>query len=247
MEALARVLRRQDRTCLLTVSPDQETRLSEWLRGAHLPPHIGAVDQTGAYACLELHGPRRVRLDPGVARGGLWRRGGRGCGERLRGAHHPERGRRLRSGGASWCSAVICAVGWAVTSPRKHYESRGVPRSFGREITRRPSSASWVPMPEPAAMGVRAPRAPRRRRFHERTARESSRPSPAPMTSIGFGAHDVILEAGHTVGELSSRVRLPGWPATLALGLLDESAGKVARSARSRMELVGRLSRAACV
>ena len=42
-----------------------------------------------------------------------------------------------------------------------------------------------------------------------------------PLTSIGFGAHDVILEAGRTVGELTSRVRLPGWPATLALGLLD--------------------------
>ncbi len=46
------------------------------------------------------------------------------------------------------------------------------------------------------------------------------------MASIGFGAHDVILEAGRTVGELTSRVRLPGWPATLALGLLDRERWK---------------------
>ena len=36
-----------------------------------------------------------------------------------------------------------------------------------------------------------------------------------------FGSREVVLCRGAVVGELTSRVRLPGWPATLALGLLD--------------------------
>ncbi len=38
---------------------------------------------------------------------------------------------------------------------------------------------------------------------------------------LGFSAQEVILAEGRPVGELTSRARLPGWPAILALGLLD--------------------------
>jgi hypothetical protein len=38
---------------------------------------------------------------------------------------------------------------------------------------------------------------------------------------VGFGGPDMILEEGHAVGELTSRVRLPGWETTLALGRLN--------------------------
>jgi glycine cleavage system aminomethyltransferase T len=45
----------------------------------------------------------------------------------------------------------------------------------------------------------------------------------SPMTVPGFGAHDVILEAGRAVGELTSRVLLPGWSTAWALGVLDRA------------------------
>jgi 4-methylaminobutanoate oxidase (formaldehyde-forming) len=225
VEALARVLTRQDHTCLLTVSPDQETRLTEWLRCAHLPPHICAVDQTGAYVCLELRGPRRVPLTQALLAAGcgveadedavndstvlsipsevaayVWRRLISLCGD-LRG----------RLGGHFAEEALRIA--------------RGVP-AFGREISPatlisemgcdaeiRGDAAARSP-------GTAPPAVPRTHRARIIVAFS------CPMTSIGFGAHDVILEAGRTVGELTSRVRLPGWPATLALGVLDHERWK---------------------
>jgi hypothetical protein len=38
---------------------------------------------------------------------------------------------------------------------------------------------------------------------------------------MGFGAQEVVLQKGRTVGELTSRVRLAGWPTALVLALLD--------------------------
>jgi hypothetical protein len=36
-----------------------------------------------------------------------------------------------------------------------------------------------------------------------------------------FGSREVVISAGTVVGELTSRVRLPGWTETLALALID--------------------------
>jgi glycine cleavage system aminomethyltransferase T len=43
----------------------------------------------------------------------------------------------------------------------------------------------------------------------------------SPMPYHEFGSREVVICRGAVVGELTSRVRLPGWPSTLALGLLD--------------------------
>jgi glycine cleavage system aminomethyltransferase T len=43
----------------------------------------------------------------------------------------------------------------------------------------------------------------------------------SPMPYHEFGSREVVICRGVVVGELTSRVRLPGWPSTLALGLLD--------------------------
>ena len=217
VEALARVLVRQDQTCLLTVSPDQETRLTEWLRRAHLPPHMCGVDQTGAYVCLDLHGSRRVPLTQALIAAGcsveayedatndsavltlpsevaayFWRRLIPLCGD-LRG----------RLGGHFAEEALRIA--------------HGIP-AFGREIS--PATLISEISDTACAAGVGRAAVPRTHR-----ARVIA-PFSCPAASIGFGAHDVILEGGRTVGEITSRVRLPGWPATLALGLLDRERWK---------------------
>jgi 4-methylaminobutanoate oxidase (formaldehyde-forming) len=231
VEALARVLARQDHTCLLTASPDQETRLTEWLRRAHLPPHIRAVDQTGAYACLELHGSRRVALTqallaagcgvevhedamndsavlilPSEFAGYVWR-----CliplcddlGGRL-GGHFAEEALRI--------ARAIPAFGREI-SPATLISELGANGEVRTDDRARASGSAGAPGTAPAAV----PRTHRARIIAAFSC---------PMASIDFGAHDVILEAGRTVGVLTSRVRLPGWPATLALGLLDRDRWK---------------------
>lgn len=217
VEALVRVLVRQDQTCLLTVSPDQETRLTEWLRRAHLPQHIRAVDETGAYACPELHGPRRVPLIQALIAAG--------CGVE---AYEDA----MNDSALLTIPSEFAAYGWRHLIPPcgdlggrlgGHFAeeslriARGLP-VFGREI----SPATLVSELSDTACVARAARAAVPRTHRARIIAAFS----CPMASIGFGAHDVILEGGRTVGELTSRVRLPGWPATLALGLLDRERWK---------------------
>jgi 4-methylaminobutanoate oxidase (formaldehyde-forming) len=221
VEALARVLARLDGSCLLTVGPEQETRLTEWLRRAQLPAHIRAVDQTGAHASLELHGSGRVELSQELVADG--------CGIE---AHvHPMNDSVVlifpsELAGYVWRRLVPLSrdVGGLLGG---HFAeealriARGIP-AFGREIS--PATLLGELCAESGTRGAAGsalgedtlPTAvPRTHRARIIAAFS------CPLTSIGFGAHDVILEAGRTVGELTSRVRLPGWPATLALGLLD--------------------------
>jgi glycine/D-amino acid oxidase-like deaminating enzyme len=226
VEALARVYARQDQTCLLTASPDQETRLSEWLRRAQLPPHIRAVDQTGAHACLELHGPRRAAVIQVLLAAGcgveahedavsdsvvltvpsefaayVWRRLIPLCadlGGRL-GGHFAEEALRI--------ARAIPAFGREISPATLIAEMGADGETHGDGRARTPDIA-----PPPGIARAAVPRTHRARVIAAFSC---------PMASIGFGAHDVILEAGRTVGELTSRVRLPGWPDTLVLGLLD--------------------------
>jgi glycine/D-amino acid oxidase-like deaminating enzyme/glycine cleavage system aminomethyltransferase T len=214
VEAVVRVLARQHRSCLVTASPDQETRLAEWLRRAKLPPDIRAVDQTAAYACLELHGPRRAALIHALTAAGceidaredflnastvltiptefaadIWRRLvalGADLDAKI-GGHFAEEALRI---------------------------ARGAP-AFGREIS--PAMLVGEIHGDGPVHGSPAARASPPRTHRARILATFS----SPMALLGFGAHDVILDAGRPVGELTSRVRLPGWPTTLALGLLD--------------------------
>lgn len=91
---------------------------------------------------------------------------------------------------------------------------RGVP-GFGREATpNRCAAELGAPMLAVSAANQPAitPGTHRKRVF----AAFSS-----PMPLIGFGGQEVILQKGRAVGELTSRVRLANWPATLILALLD--------------------------
>jgi glycine cleavage system aminomethyltransferase T len=225
------VLARQDGNGLLMVSPEQETRLAEWLRRAHLPSHIRAVDQTGAYASLELHGPGRVDLTqallaagcwveahehamndsvvliiPSEFAGYVWRRLlplSRELGGRL-GGHFAEEALRIERGipafGREVSPATLLSELWTDDGIRDDADA-----CDSGSASAQASASSAVP-----------------RTHRARVIAAFS----CPMSSIGFGAHDVILEAGRTVGELTSRLRLPGWPATFALGLLDRERWK---------------------
>ena len=92
---------------------------------------------------------------------------------------------------------------------------RGVP-GFGREATPNRLAAELGGQMLAASTAIRAKAEPTGN-HRKRVMRAFS--SPIPL--LGFGAQEVVLQKGRTVGELTSRVRLPGWPAALVLALLD--------------------------
>lgn len=218
VEALARVFARRDDGCLLTASPDQETRLAEWLRRAELPVSVSAVDRTAAYACVELRGPRRRLLI-----------------QALSGSGALDTAIDAREDLIDDSTVLTVAAEFAVSLWRRvialggefnlriggHFAqevlriARGVP-AFGREL----SPATLIS----EIYGGAGPRAPTAARATPRTHRAHLLMAfCSPMTAAGFGGREVILEGNRHVGELTSRVRLPGWSATLALGLLDSA------------------------
>jgi glycine cleavage system aminomethyltransferase T len=92
---------------------------------------------------------------------------------------------------------------------------RGVP-GFGREATPDRMAAELGTRMLAASVASRAATSPPRT-HRKRVLRAFS----SPMPLLGFGAQEVVLQGGCAVGELTSRVRLPGWPAALMLALLD--------------------------
>lgn len=229
VEALARMLERQTDHCWLTASPEQETRLGEWLR-VNLPNHIRTVDQTGTYACLELRGPRRAAL--------LQNASGSDAAESLQGDppvgwlanaqidafEDPLQDSTVITVASEFAADVwrrLCAAGKKCDLELGGHMAeeavriaRGIP-AFGREI----GPATLISEMQSAAIRL-APAGTRADVPHtHRACIVAAFTSPMPL--LGFGAHDIILDEGRPVGELTSRVRLPGWEATLALGRLD--------------------------
>jgi glycine cleavage system aminomethyltransferase T len=92
---------------------------------------------------------------------------------------------------------------------------RGIP-GFGREATPNRLVAELGAQMLAASVATRANARPAGT-HRKRVLRAFS--SPIPL--LGFGAQEVVLQKGRTVGELTSRVRLAGWPGALVLALLD--------------------------
>jgi hypothetical protein len=199
VEALVRVLEQVPDRCLLSASADQETRLGEWLR-RRLPAGFRSLDRTHDMACLELRGPARA----------AWLRQAIQA-EEIEGLSVREDALqdstvvtcRRDSGALLWGrlralgrTSGLLAGGHLVEQALRI--ARGVPE-FGREIT-------------PAT------------RIDELTGNRGARRILAFAISIprlGSFSRDVILLRGRAVGELTSRMRIPGWPNTFALGRLD--------------------------
>ena len=225
IEALVRSLKWADGEYLLTATPEQETRVSEWLRRAPVPIGVRATDVTASFAMLELAGPRRAPLlaallEPGYAEATKpFDTATQRMGTIVV---------RLREDAMADTTLLLVPCDDAVNVWRRlidagrlhglrvggHFAqeairiSRGIP-SFGREATpaRLMGELGADPSTTATARPTLAPRV--------LAAFSSS------LQLTGFGSREVILARDRVVGELTSRVRLPGWPATLALALLN--------------------------
>lgn len=216
VEALVRLLRGPAGERLLVASPDQETRVAEWLRTSPSAPN--ATPATERYGLFELMGPGRVEL-----------LGAAGCTDVVHGSTLlllPAEG-----AAAVWSDLVakgrsigLCLGGHFAQEALRI--ARGVP-GFGREATparlatelgleprSQPASEPWLTSSPRFASTWRLP-LPRTHRARRLVAFSS------PMSTLGLGSHEVVLQEGAAVGELTSRVRLPGWRETLALALID--------------------------
>lgn len=233
VEALVRTLAWETDAYLLTATPEQETRVSEWLRRSPVPVGIRATDVTSSFAMLELAGPCRAPLlaallDPERADA----TSAASTAPRWIGAIEV----RLREDAISEstlllvpCDAAVYVWRRLIAAGRMHglrvgghfaqeaiRISRGIP-AFGREATparlmREIGADRSTTAPVGDSDGSPAP------------------PTHAPrvlaafsgsMPLAGFGSREVILLRDRVIGELTSRARLPGWPAALALALLD--------------------------
>ena len=230
IEALVRELYCASGRLLLTSGPDQATRVLEWLRRVAKPAACAYSEVTDKYAMLELLGPKRCELlaelqlvQHGVAED--WHEDRSAAA--VPGAHEDvlqestllivpcELVERL------WAHLMSVGEKFGVqVGGRFARESiriaRGMPR-FGCEAT----PARFVHELTPGGRASPAPvvgSVPRTHRAGALMAFSSELPH------AGFGGREAILLRGAIVGELTSRARLPGWPATLALGIVDPRA-----------------------
>ena len=218
VEILAQLLAWEAGQLLLVAGPEQEVRLAEWLRRAAMPAGCSIADVSAQFALLEMYGPRRFELGDMLATGGsaASRAAVRIRADDLRevslGIVPPaeaagswqqllEAGSKYgaRPGGYLACEALRTM--------------RGIP-GFGREATparliRELQSVSAVPA------GDQVPQT------HSARALVALA---GPIAVDGFGAREVVLQNDQPVGELTTRVRLPGWPEALGLALLKPDA-----------------------
>ena len=221
IEALIRTLRWTDDSVMLVASPEQSTRVQEWLRLAAGP----AEDVTTGYAMLELHGMRRGALLNAL---GVRPKTVAPCwigAVSVTVCDDPANDSTLLitpGEGAALLWQNLLSVGkafglrvgghWAQEAVRIQ---RGIP-GFGREATPNRLAAELGGQMLAASAAARATLSPAGN-HRKRVLRAFS--SPIPL--MGFGSQEVVLQKGRTVGELTSRVRLAGWPSALVLALLD--------------------------
>jgi glycine/D-amino acid oxidase-like deaminating enzyme/glycine cleavage system aminomethyltransferase T len=215
---------------LLTVGPEQETRLKEWLRRSALPSAIRAQELTNGWALFELAGPKRQALltallskaniapPPFDAWAGA---------VQTRVVDDPMQVSTLLlapAHGAAYVWRRMLQVGGSVgLRIGGHYAqealrvARGIPRfgaeaTPGTEITQVFGTAFGTTWSAPAHRDGRSTPAVGRRELAV-----FSSPSGLP----GFGAREAVVQGDRTVGEVTSRVWLPGWRETLLLALLS--------------------------
>jgi glycine/D-amino acid oxidase-like deaminating enzyme/glycine cleavage system aminomethyltransferase T len=231
VEVLARRLGWDQSSCLLTATPEQETRLSEWLRRYGTVAATRVIDMTSSCALLELAGPGRESLLSALfepespAAGAVAQRATRWVGAielRVREDRASDSTLLLMpSEGAAYVWRRLLAAGPAHgLRVGGHFAQealrilRGIP-AFGQEATPARLLCELGITPRDATEGFTQSPAPRNHATRVLAAFSS------PMAVRGFGAREVVLLRDRVVGELTSRAWMPGWPATLALALLD--------------------------
>lgn len=233
IEALVRRVTWATEEYLLTATPEQETRVGEWLRRTPVPGGVSASEVTSSFAMLELAGPGRVPLlaelleperpaatSPTAAR------------IRRIDAIEVRVGEDTLSGSTLLlvpCDAAVQVWRRLVVAGRSHglrvgghfaQEAiriiRGIP-AFGREASPARLMREIAADPSSAAPAGGSDGSPTPPTHAPRILAAFS----SSMSLGGFGSREVILLRERVVGELTSRARLPGWPATLALALLN--------------------------
>jgi len=215
IEAIVRELTWSGGYRLLTASPEQESRVAEWRRRTtSVPPGALAtsMDQTVAFAMLELHGPAREAML-----------------SQLRTAYGPDLEifrdtvndstlllAPCRGAAELWQKLLALGSQLGLRAGGYYVQEalrilRGVP-GFGFEATpaRQAHEIGFGVLDSSMSPSPPSTHAARRLAAFE-----------SPMPYHEFGSREVVICRGAVVGELTSRVRLPGWPSTLALGLLD--------------------------
>ncbi|MEP6546920.1 MAG: FAD-dependent oxidoreductase [Gammaproteobacteria bacterium] len=213
IEALVRELSWHSSCRLVTAGPDQESRLTEWLRLRSAAADTGTIDRpvdlTNSYALLELHGPARSAMLSELASAGQ---------DTDVSIFHDAASDSILllipSGRAAhWWRQLVSAGARFGLRVGGHFAQealrirRGIP-GFGCEATpaRQVHEVGFGPpgnLPPPTHAARRLIALESDMPFHE------------------FGSREVVIWGADVVGELTSRVRLPGWPSTLALGLID--------------------------
>lgn len=228
LEALVRVLPLAPEQVLLAASPDQETRVQEWLRCNCGLNDISTRDVSSEYVLLELYGPERK----------AWLRSLRVSaapeGNHSRMAQTPAGTAYVHEdllggstlllipgdGAADLCRQLDMDLRKSTRCAGGHFAEeamriiRGIP-AFGREATQAGSVDELLSLNVPAHRHTPPTQTGPKTRRRRLIAYES------PMSIQGFGTDEPIVQGSNVVGTLTSRVRLPSWHMTLALGLLD--------------------------
>lgn len=229
IEALGRVFPWQG-GWLLTVGPEQEARLKEWLRRNRMPPGLQAVDLTNDWALFDLVGPKRQAVLAALPSA----------------VNAAPRNFDSSDGTIETCavadplqaSALVLVPAYGAACAWQHLMkigtaeglrigghfaqealrvTRGIP-SFGNEATPGTEVAQIFGVRFAAELSASA---------HSKSATAAGRGCRAltafssPAHLPGFGTREAIVHGDRTVGEVTSRVWLPGWRDTLLLALLN--------------------------
>ncbi len=224
VEALGRVLPWPG-GWLLTAGPEQDMRLTEWVRRAAVPGTVHAVDCTGGWALFELIGAARTRIaqalcadaDDSHAAAEGWRWAGAAQVQLFTDSANDSTLVVVSADAATYVWRRLLASGAAAGPVRiaGHYAAealrivRGLP-SFGREATAALRIADIVGARQTVPAAARPARSARRRMVA----------FSSPAGTSCFGGREPILRHGRVIGEITSRACLAGWAHTLSLGLL---------------------------
>jgi sarcosine dehydrogenase len=238
VEALGRILPWRE-GWLLTAGPEQETRLTDWVRRARMPDSVHAIELTAGWAIFELIGSghagavQALCSSPDDSNPLNFDSGAR----RWAGAAHiqlftdPANASTLifvPADAATYVWRRLLAVGeTGLVRIGGHFAmealriARGIPR-FGQDATPAMRVADIVGARQIPHLSQSATAKPVRRAGPMLVAFSS------PPVSSCFGTHEGILHDGRVVGEITSRACLAGWTQTLSLGRLPAECASLA-------------------
>ncbi len=233
IEGLVRLVRLHATGWLVIAEPEQETRVREWLRKASLPSSIRQTESACDWAAFELVGPHREALLAATTEV---------TGEDSEGAafiRTPKRPRKaiVREDISNESTLILVPVDQAVRVWQAllaagtrfglrlggHFSREalricaGAP-GFGREAT--PAVCAQDLFASSRRSDFTLLRTAAAIQTHQGRKRSNVAAFSSPLLLNGLGGRDAVLNDGRVVGEITSRICLPGWRETLLLAVL---------------------------